>query len=393
MNRRLTALILSAAAALGLCGCSRVLDAEYVVETSFEPVLPAVESEVPGANVASFDELKEVLSDMVADGAIIRSLRFDAGYPGDVSADLASACWQVRTQDALCAYCVENIAYELSKIINHYEALVTIVYSKTEEDRERILSLPYAADAEELLRSAMREGTESLVLLIERSGYTAEGMEAFARGIYLSQPAIAPQEPSVRVEMTSGADTQRLYEIFFDYGLPAGELAERSAALSRLDLFAGIETETLSEAERALLACCALTVRSRAFEGSCTGSIYDALILREADCRGMALAYVELCRELGLNCQMVEGQRNREDHCWTIVEIDGEYYHVDPAACDQFGLRAGFLLSDEDAWGDYRWDYFDYPHCIGTLDAAAVSYPRGAGAPLESFFPGNENTP
>ena len=392
MKNRLKAIVLTAAAALGLCGCGRRLDTEYVVETSYAPVLSAADPVRVDTTVASLEDLKQVLLDMVAEGTVIRGLLFDPAYAGDVNADLASACWQVRTQDALCAYCVENIAYDVSKIVNRYEALISVAYSKTAADRERIVPLPYVADAGELLRQAMRDGQDTLVLLIEHSSHTAEDMVDFTREVYREQPGLAPREPAVTVEITSGAETQRLYEIHLDYGLDPAEFAARQGALDAFDLLQGVDPVPLTEAERALFALCALTVRCRGTDDPAAGSIYDALIGCEADSRGMALAYVELCRRLGLSCQLVEGQHNRAEHCWTIVQIDGEYYHVDPQVCDASGLASGFLLSDEVAWGAWRWDYFAYPHCAGELNAAAVSYSGTAGGGKQNL-PENEITP
>ena len=385
MKRRLTALFLLAAAAFSLCGCARVFDTEYVVETSFEPVVNvAAPEEDDDATAVSFDDLKEVLRDMVAQGDASRILHFDPAYEGDVSADLANACWQIRTQDALCAYCVENISYEVFKIVNRYEALLSVSYSQTAEALESIVHLPYAADAGELLREAMADGQPSLILLIERSSYTAEGMEDFALQTYHETPTITPLEPEIHVSMTSGADTQRLYVFELDYGLPETERRARRDAMEALDLFPGMDVSGLGEAERALLACCALIVRSRCSEDTRKHSVYDALIGCEADDHGLALAYVEYCRRLGLACEIVHGQRGGEEYSWNIVEIDGAYYHVDAAACSRQGLAAGFLLDDESAWGDYRWDYFAYPHCTGPLHGADVVYPPPAHAEAEA---------
>ena len=124
MSRRSMLCALSAAAALTLCGCSGVLSpdyfsTEYVVEATWEPVLSAGQSAPSDATVRTLDALKEELRRMVAAGESRRRIAFDSAYDGDASADMASACWQIRTQDALCAYCVENIAYDVSKIVNH----------------------------------------------------------------------------------------------------------------------------------------------------------------------------------------------------------------------------------------------------------------------------------
>ena len=82
----------------------------------------------------------------------------------------------------------------------------------------------------------------------------------------------------------------------------------------------------------------------------------------EADSEGVAFGYVELCRRLGLDCRIVYGQKDWQDHCWNIVRIDGEYYHVDLFA----GMDNGFLKNDSAFWGSYRWAVNEYPKCNGS---------------------------
>lgn len=380
MKRRLVAWMLAAAAALSLCGCGSVFDTEYVVETTYAPTLSAVSVPQSDATIHTLEELKTFLLSMVAAGQNTQRIGFDPAYPGDVNADMASACWQIRTQDALCAYCVENIAYDVSKIVNYVEAAVTVTYSKSPADLEKIVRLPYAADAGEPLRLAMAEGLPTLVLFSEYSSYTDETMEDFARQVYREDPAIAPQEPAVLADTISGSGTQRLYELSFDYGMEASELTARREALAALDPFADVDAAQLGEGERALLACRYLIEHCRYAEEA-PGSVYAALIENTANSAGLAFAYAALGRRLSLSCLIVDGQYRRQDHSWNIVQIDGAYYHVDPAVCSRSGLEAGFLLNDETAWEPYRWDYFNYPHCTGTLTLAALT---GGGPEAET---------
>ncbi len=369
--KRLLIPLLAAAICL-LCGCGSLFDAEYVVETDYEPASFPTGLEDADATVKSLEELEQLLLRMVMDGEDERRIVFDPGYEGDASADMASAVWQVRTQDALCAYCVENIAYDLSKIINHYEAMVSVAYTTAAADLDKVVHLNYAAEAEDVIRKAIEQGETSLVLLIDRSGATGEAMEAIASQLYRADPAIAPREPSAHVEVILGADSQRLYEIDFNYGMDKAYLSKRRESLDQFDPFSGLDTEGMSEGERALLACQYLVDNCHYVENTDKNTIYAALIERYANSEGMAFGYVDLCHRLGLNCQIVDGQYNREDHSWNIVELEGEYYHVDPSVCDTVSVEEGFLLNDEEAWGVYRWDYFHYPHCTGTLSYEQV---------------------
>jgi len=103
---------------------------------------------------------------------------------------------------------------------------------------------------------------------------------------------------------------------------------------------------------------------------------YDALIEGEADSEGIALALVELCHQLGLDCRIVYGQHDWQEHCWNIVGIDGYYCHIDAGLSDSRDEDCCFLKSDESFWESYRWDMSSYPACTAgpaEVEAAPVT--------------------
>ncbi len=368
MMRRFTALLLAAALGLCLCGCGSVFDREYVVESAYIPAAQPGAGDSASISVDSFSKLKQTLLDMVSAGESERRLTFDTAYAGDVPADMASACWEVRTQDALCAYCVENIAYELSQIVTYYEATVTVSYSGMVPAARDILHLQYATGLEDVIKKAVEQGQNRLAVLISRSSYSAEDMELLVSRIYREEPRMAPREPGVSVNLFSGTGTQRLYEINLRYGLTAQELENRKAEMTQvLESFAAQAGEETDRTARALAALEYLAGSCLYEEDGQADSIYSALVQGRAGSEGMALAYVELCASLDVPCQIVYGQRNWQDYCWNIVQLDGDYYHVDPALCAAYGPEWTFLLGDEDVWGVYRWDTASYPACGGPL--------------------------
>lgn len=367
MRRRLAAIMLTASLALGLWGCGGMFDTEYVVLNDYVPPAQAGTASGEGIAVANFSELKQALLELVAAGETEKRLTFDQAYEGDVTGDMASACWQVRTQDALCAYCVENIAYDLAQIVTYYEATVYVSYSPMAPGAQEIVRLQYAAGVGEVIKNAVTQGQSRLAVLIGRSSYSAESMEQLISRLYREDPGIAPREPAVSVNLFSGTGMQRLYEINFNYGVSPQELESRREEMEALDPFAGLDTEEMDAPHRAMTACDYLASHCVYEEETQADSIYAALIQGQSGSEGMALAYVELCSRLGLDCQIVYGQRNWQDYCWDIVQLDGEYYHVDPAVCSALGLEEAFLLRDEDIWGVYRWDTGSYPECHGAL--------------------------
>lgn len=58
-------------------------------------------------------------------------------------------------------------------------------------------------------------------------------------------------------------------------------------------------------------------------------NILSAFLYRETVCQGYASATQYLLRQLGIPSTIVSGYANGQAHAWNLVELDGEYYHMD----------------------------------------------------------------
>lgn len=337
---------------LFLTGCS-FFDDTYLIESDY----PLPDRKDSGSKdtvtVYNLGDLREAIRNTVAAGASERTIVFDSSYTGNPTEDLASACWQVRTEDALCAYCVENIAYDMTQIVSRTEAKLNVSYSSGALPVEEIISMPYATDLNDRIAEAISSGKTRLAILINRSILTSESMALRFSEVYRLNPGLAPQEPHVSVSLFSGSASQRLYEILLTNDLSESEFLREKAELDAIVFPTENETDEYAialDAFERLSGCC---------DPSGPPTVYAALVEKDASSEGIALGYVELCRRGGLECVLVDGQKDWEDHCWNIVCVDGQYYHVDLFA----GLEDGFLKSDADFWGMYRWTVNEYPKC------------------------------
>ena len=75
---------------------------------------------------------------------------------------------------------------------------------------------------------------------------------------------------------------------------------------------------------------------------------YGALVNRTSVCAGYALAYERLMDQVGIPCEYVTGMTTRGSHAWNIIQINGEWYHVDVTWDDPTPNREGYV----------RYDYF-----------------------------------
>ena len=365
MKKKIYSLLWCLTAACLLCGCSW-LDKEYV--SIHDYVFSEQEKNMTGSRftVHSFNALTSALLGMVYEGRTEGSIVFDPNYEGDAGEDLDRACRMLRTEDALCAYCVENISYEFNKIVTINEANVTFSYSKVSESPRRIVHLGFSSEAESAILNAFDRGTRTLTLLVGRSGFSAEDMAAQVVKTYRDNPTVIPKKPEATVNVFSGAGSQRLYEINIDYGLSTAMLWQCRMELEMFKPLSHLDKSSLSEVERAYAACRYLVENCEITENPEENSAYSALIQKSANSEGLAFAYVELCRQLGVDCRIVYGQRDWKEHCWNIVRMDDNYYHVDITQCAKGGPALGFMQNDESFWGIYRWDVAAYPKCVGT---------------------------
>ena len=373
MRKKLSAILLSLCCATLLCGCD-AFNNEYVVVENYQPSVQEERREDGKILVKNYAVLRRALLSMAYEGKTEGSIVFDSAYDGDTTEDMASACWAVRTQDALCAYCVENIAYEINKIVTINEANVYISYSDVTASPENIRHMSFSSAAENVLKTAMTEGEKRLVLLVEHSDYSTEDMSSVITGIYRENPTIVPVEPVSAVNMYSGSGSQRLYEININYGLTEEEINQRSAQLAAIDAFSSLYPDELGEIQKAYHACQYLMGNCELSDSKEDNTAYSALVQGQANSEGVAFAYVELCRQLDVDCRIVYGQLDWQDHCWNIVRVDGNYYHVDVTASIQAASVDKFLESDEDFWGLYRWDVPSYPKCTEKLNYMDFDY-------------------
>ena len=372
MMKRSAAILLLICLMISLCGCGSIFEKEYVSVTDSIAPQEGESDNAERYSVSNMTELKKALIGMVYGGAPGGNIAFDASYSGDAAADMENACWQVRTQDSLCAYCVRDISYEMEKIVNYYESTVTIDYTSYAAELSSIVQLPYAVGLEDILATAMEENRSRVTILIGASSYSVENMKSLILDLYRENPTVCVREPQLTVFMYSGAGRQRLYEINFHYGMAEDEVIRCKSQLKNLDVVSNLDAEGLDEVQGALAACRYLT-ENCVYSETAKASCYDALILRESNSEGLALAYVEMCHQLGIECRIVYGQMGGSDHCWNIVKIDGDYYHVDVSRCYDGDYADGFLLDDESMWNDYRWNISNYPACTGELRYADVA--------------------
>lgn len=96
---------------------------------------------------------------------------------------------------------------------------------------------------------------------------------------------------------------------------------------------------------------------------------YGVLIEKKAVCNGYSEAMYLLLSAAGLQCKMVVGTADGQDHAWNEVKVDGEWYQVDATWDDPTPDQKDvvqylyFNLTDRQLEDTHIWDQKNYPTC------------------------------
>ncbi len=396
--KRLLCFVLAAAAALTMAGCSSIFDREYYVVEAYEaPAEPAEAEEDAAAAITNYASLRRAIVRLVSEHTESAQLQIQ-NYDGNISQDISTACWEVKSSTALGAFAVDYISYDLKRIVSYYQAELHITYKRAAWQVDAIEKASNASALSAKITEALQQDETYVVLEINAAAVTGETVREAASDAYYADPLTCPVLPQVETGLFPESGVDRILDIGIDYGLDGETLALRRTELGQAlaallaepeeeagaapgeteaeepadetdgDVTEGEADEAASEepappgeAERYSALCDALCgVCAVSPDGGSTA--WDALTRGTADSEGAAMAFEALCRASGLDCVIVIGRMGGETHYWNIVSVDGRYCHLDVSARD--GETPVFLLSDEALLSlGYWWDNSEYPAC------------------------------
>ncbi len=369
---KLITFVLIACLALSAAGCGSLFSSEYYYSEPFhEESIPENDAD---AEIRDRQALKEAILELVEEGKAEGQFRF-GNYSGSLQDDLAAVCHEIKTSTPIGAYAVEDISYDTSRIVSYYTAALRIDYKRSAAEIAAVESINGLA---ELRKHVLRVfGSHSPLSVIEiYSTYASEDyIGSIIRDNYYSDPLLATELPTFTVEAFPDSGPERIYRIEFKYSKSDIMLSEMLKELENRVLELVQKVSGADELNRALSAA-RLINEAVSAENTAENknTAYGCLIEGDDSPMAMAMAYKALCNELGITCHVVRGERKDSqefNYGWNIVEIDGNYYHMDLSRMDE-SYALALLLSDDDMWGRYDWDSAKYPACNGILDSEDV---------------------
>ncbi len=91
---------------------------------------------------------------------------------------------------------------------------------------------------------------------------------------------------------------------------------------------------------------------------------YGVLKYHNAVCVGYATTFRLLMQMLDINCMVVHN--TEKYHSWNLVQLDGDWYHVDVYSDQDSANYANFNMTDDQATLNHDWDREFFPAATGT---------------------------
>ena len=354
---------------LMLSGCSALFSDTYYSEKEFQGN-QSIDLDSDVQMVHNYAELRRLVFNMMNNHEESAAIRF-AGYTGNVVSDISSVCNAIKTESAYGAYCVDYISYDLTQIVSYYEAAISISYKYTVEELHLLKNTSNHEGFSELLALELSEKSPKVIVKVNNGVSDHGTVTELIHQSIREHPLALSYYPEFSVRIFSGNTSQKIYEVNVMYD-------EQIDDEDRVDKMRAVIDKTTTslvgkpEANRAFEAAQILS-KQCAFDLLGGNTAYDALIEKTADSEGVASAFKAICDELEIECQIVNGKLDREEHFWNIVKIEDAYYHFDIAVLAERGAEQSLFVSDANQQINYWWDQSIYPNCVGGLTYSNVN--------------------
>lgn len=277
-------------------------------------------------------------------------------YDGNVNEDMKNMYYTLRNDSPKYAYAlgeqpIWSVTYEGSdRIIK--------IHINIQKDVQTIRTSLYKEDTfEEEIFTVLRQMVSSYT--VEVSGYQDTEWYGLLDQYILDHPDQIVEAPSISVYVFPDRGTIRVLELHFDYNTDHDTLLERKTEtesyLNRI-LNQLIQTspenmvETLSK----------YLIPGTNYIDDPDATIYTQVSLTGGSSRTMASIAAYLCKQAGVECEIVVGERDGIPWYWNRIMIDGRWRSFDLHASALAGNNHPALLLPEEMTG-YSWDPNSYP--------------------------------
>ena len=355
MKKRMISLAILAC--LLLCGCSW-MDGSYLSITPHRD--QSIESQSNDRAATNYLQLRTALEDMI-DAGVENAVINVAGYRQDLLNDgIANAAQYTATRYPLGAWAVDEISYEIGTGGGQPAISVSISYIHGRSEIRMIKKAEGMEEAKTLIIDALENCDDSVIILV--SDYEAIDFVQLVEDHLLENPNVVMEMPKVAVGIYPDAGSSRILEVKFTYETSRESLRQMQQQVRRVFASAALYVNSdATEAQKFAQLYTFLMERSEYDVQTSITPAYSLLTHGVGDSEAFATVYAAMCRQAGLECQMVSGTKDGQSWHWNIIRENGVYYHVDLLQCSEEGK---FQRLPDKEMVDYVWDYSAYERTV-----------------------------
>lgn len=368
MFKQFLLVLVTALMLLCASGCSAMFSNTYQSEQDFQGN-EKIELDENVRVVQNYAELRRLVFGMMNDHVETTELLF-SGYTGNVVSDIASVCNAVTTESSYGAYCVEYVSYDLRQIVSSYEAKISISYLYTQDELKILQTTSNLESFGDMIVSALEGEDTKLVVRVNNGTSDLETLNELVEQTVRDHPLAISYIPKFQVKIYDGNSSQKIYDVSFRYD----ETIENSFRLQEIHSALDRAINTMGDVtdENRVVFAADLLGDSCEYRQGSGSTAFDALVECVADSRGIACAFKALCDRTGVECMVVSGRMDKQEHYWNIVKINDAYYHMDITQFIELGGENSLFLKDTEKQVNCWWNQSAYPECDGELSYTAV---------------------
>ena len=346
--------VLLALMCLFLSGCS-LMDGEHLSVTPHE--LPITGNQTTIRSVSDYRGLKDVLESMVKSGTESIVINVSQYNQKLLDNGVKTAVEHLKENYPLGSWAVENVEYEIGTGGGQPVVSVNISYIHGRSQIRQVQSIGTMEELEDRVEEALEECVDSLVLLVDQ--YDRKDLVQMVEDFADAHPEIIMEVPAMAVGVYPNEGFgARVVELRFTYETSRESLRQMQNQVRRV--FSSAELYINSDSTESQKFSQLYTFLMERYDYSLGTSItpaYSLLIHGVGDSKAFASVYGAMCRQAGLECQVISGTKDGEAWYWNLIRVDDVWLHVDLLEASSQG---GFFCSESEQMEGYVWDYSAY---------------------------------
>ena len=351
MRKRLIPLLVLLCLLLGGCDW---MSGSYLSITPHQEQNYGVQSK--DRTASNYLQLRTVLEEMV-DSGMENAVINVAGYRQDLLDEgIVNAVMYASERYPRGAWAVDEITYEIGAGGGQPAISVNISYIHGRSEIRKIKNADSMEKARNTIVAALEDCSDSVVILVK--DYYAMDFVQIVEDYMAENPNIVMEMPQVAVGVYPDAGSNRILEVKFTYETSRESLRQMQQEVRRI--FASAQLYINSDATEEQKFNQLYTFLLERFDYDIQTSItpaYSLLSHGVGDCEAFATVYAAMCRQAGLDCQVISGTHEGESWHWNLIREGDAYYHVDLLRCNEEGMF--YSRASADMYG-YVWDYSAY---------------------------------